>query len=132
MSSNRHFSPEEMAPAFGPYSHAVEVPAGARTLHIAGQVGVERDGTLPPDAAAQTARIFDNIDLILRAAGMGPEDIVKLNFFVVSSDDLPEIRRVRDSRLKEPFPAMSLVLVPKLGRPEWRLEVDGIAARSDI
>lgn len=131
MSTNARFSPDSVVPPFGRYSHAVEVSPRARTLHISGQVGAEQDGTLPPDAASQTALIFDNIDRILNAAGMGPEDLVKLNFFVVSSEDLPEIRRIRDGRLTEPLPAMSLILVPALGRPEWRLEVDGIAARSD-
>ncbi len=41
-------NPAEIAPPVGAYSHAIEVPTGARTLHIAGQVGITPDGTGEP------------------------------------------------------------------------------------
>jgi enamine deaminase RidA (YjgF/YER057c/UK114 family) len=35
----RSYNPDAVAPPFSRYSHAVETPAGARWLHVSGQVG---------------------------------------------------------------------------------------------
>ena len=35
---NRHFNPDDMIAPMAVYSHGVEVPAGARTVYVAGQV----------------------------------------------------------------------------------------------
>ena len=131
MGTNTHYNPDTVVAPFGSYHHAVEIAAGVRSLHFAAQVGADRDGNVAPDAATQTELIFENIERILDAAGMRLYDLVKLNFYIVFADDLPEIRRVRDARLTTILPALSLIIVSALGRPEWRLEVDGVAARSD-
>ena len=39
---NKVYNPTTIAAPVGAYSHAIEVPAGARTLFISGQVGVIR------------------------------------------------------------------------------------------
>ena len=41
---NKQYTPDSIAAPSSPYSHAVEVPAGARTLHISGQIGIKPDG----------------------------------------------------------------------------------------
>lgn len=128
----RHLICDTIAPPFGSYSHAVEIPPGARILTLAGQVGCTAAGHVPDDAGAQTELIFANLAAVLAGAGMGLSDLVKLTFYVASAEDLPAIREARDRILKSPFPALSLVIVAALGRPSWRLEVDGVAARLDI
>ena len=42
---NRHFNPETVHAPAGSYHHGCEVPAGARWLVLAGQVGVKPDGS---------------------------------------------------------------------------------------
>ncbi|MBN8939893.1 MAG: RidA family protein [Rhizobiales bacterium] len=127
----KHLIADDIAPPFGNYSHAVEIPPAARILSIAGQVGVHPDGRVGETAEEQTELIFANIERVLAKAGMTLKDLVKLNFFVVSRTDLPAIRAVRDRVLGTPAPALSLVLVAALGQESWRLEVDGVAARKD-
>src|SRR5215471_5797361 len=51
---NKVHNPPEIAPPLGAYSHAIEAPAGARTLHISGQVGLLPDGRLAPGIEGQT------------------------------------------------------------------------------
>ena len=46
----KHYKPDSVAPPFSRFSHAVEVPAGARWLHISGQIGVKPDGTIAEGA----------------------------------------------------------------------------------
>ena len=51
-------NPPEVFPPYDGYAHAVEVPAGARTLHIGGLNGYESDGrTLPVDFAGRARLI---------------------------------------------------------------------------
>ncbi len=127
----RHINPPDVAGPFGAYSHAVEVPARARTLHVSGQVGADRDGSVPDDAGQQAELVFENLARVLAAAGMAFPDLVRLTYFVRDAADLAAIRAVRDRVLNPPFPASSLVVVQALGRPEWRLEVEALAARMD-
>jgi enamine deaminase RidA (YjgF/YER057c/UK114 family) len=51
------------------YSHAIELPKGARVVHISGQVGVSPEGRLMPDFAAQAEQAFRNLAAVLKEAG---------------------------------------------------------------
>lgn len=123
------FDCKDVAAAFGNYAHGVVIPPGATTIHLAGQVGVRPDGSIPNDAGEQTRIIFENFRIILESQGFAFTDIVKMSYFVVEAADLPAIRAVRDTLIPAPYPAASLVLVKALGRPEWKLEVECIAAK---
>lgn len=69
------------------FSHAGQpIPAASRKGNIVmtgGVYGLDRDqGALPDDLAEQTALMFDNLKLILEAAGSNFDDVVKLTVFV--------------------------------------------------
>lgn len=117
-------------PPFARYSHAIEVPAGARTLFLSGQLGIAADGTVPPDAAGQAELIFQAIARILAEAGMMVADLVRLNAYVVDRADLSAYMAVRDRFVADPPPASTLLLVAGFTRPEFRLEVEAVAARA--
>ena len=63
---------EEAAAHFG-LSHAVIVPANARTIIVGGQIGIRDDGTIPTDLAEEVAEAFDHVERALRAAGLGED-----------------------------------------------------------
>lgn len=117
-------------PPFARYSHAVEVPGGARTLFVSGQLGVAADGTVPADAEGQAELIFQAIGRILAEADMTMADIARLNAYVVDPADLPAYMAVRDRHVATPPPASTLLLVAGFTRPEFRLEVEVVAARA--
>lgn len=117
-------------PPFARYSHAIEVPAGARTLFLSGQLGIAADGAVPPDAAGQAELIFQAIARILAEAGMTVADLVRLNAYVVDRADLSAYMAVRDRFVADPPPASTLLLVAGFTRPEFRLEVEAVAART--
>ncbi|BBK30131.1 enamine deaminase RidA (YjgF/YER057c/UK114 family) [Stella humosa] len=128
---NRAFNPPGVAPPAGNgYSHGIEVPAGARMLFAAGQVGTNPDGTVPPDVGAQTDRVFENIKAILAGAGMGMEDLVKINVLLVSSEHLAAFREARGRHLAGYRPASTLAIVAALASPAFLVEVEVIAAKS--
>lgn len=65
----------------------------------------------------------------LAAAGAGWRDVVKLTFFVVATDELATVRRVRDDFIDRAAPpTSSLVPVAGLFRPELLVEVEAVAA----
>ena len=123
-------NPPTIAPPFSRYSQAIEVPAGARWLHISGQVGVRPDGTLEQGFAAQCERAWNNVLAILAAAGMGPVDVVKANVYLTRGSDLLESRRIRDAKLASVPPASTLAVVAALANPAWLFEIEAIAAKA--
>ena len=130
--SKEIFSPATLPPPTG-YSHVAKVNKGT-LVYIAGQVSSDASGKLVGEGnfEAQVEQVFKNVKLALEAAGAPMADIVKLNTYLVaevSQDDLPKMRAVRDRYLnKEKPPASTLVVVSRLARPGWLIEVEAVAA----
>jgi enamine deaminase RidA (YjgF/YER057c/UK114 family) len=124
--------PDDIAPPAANYAHAVLTPSASRWLYTSGVVPIAPDGTVPAAIAEQAEVVWTNIAAMLRDAGMAPADIVSVTTYVVASDhladDLPTVMRVRDGALGTHRAASTLVSVPALARPEWRMEVAVVAA----
>ncbi len=124
----RPLNPKSIRPPFARYSHGVEVPAGSRLVLCSGQLGVEPDDSVPDNAAGQTERCFRNIAAILGEAGLGLQDIVRVNAYVTAREHLRDYMLVRDRFFAEPPPASTLMVVSGFARPEFLVEVEVIAA----
>jgi len=118
-----------MAPFNNAYSHAVVIPPNARVLHLSGQIGALPDGSVPEDGNEQAENVWRNVVKIVRAAGMDVGDIVKLTAFIVDETVYPAYAAARNRDLAgiEP-PASTAIIVPCLLLPEWKIEVEAIAA----
>ena len=127
---NRPISTDTAPPPFSNYAQAVEVPANARTLHVAGQAGVALDGTLPTDVTTQHEQAWANVFAILAAAGMTKTDIVDVLVIVSDPSGVPIFRQVRDQML-EGHLAGTTLLVCGLASPDWKVEIAVKAARVD-
>jgi enamine deaminase RidA (YjgF/YER057c/UK114 family) len=130
--SKEIFSPATLPPPTG-YSHVAKVNKGT-LVYIAGQVSSDASGALVGEGnfEAQVEQVFKNVKLALEAAGATMADIVKLNSYLVaevSQDDLPKMRAIRERYLnKEKPPASTLVVVSRLARPGWLIEIEAVAA----
>lgn len=132
MTKLRASNPPTVAPPMGPYSHSIQVPANARWLVTAGQIGVRPDGTIPDGFEAQHEQVWLNTMALLADAGMGPEDIVRLNVFSTDPDGLKFVRAHRERFLSpDHTPASTWVVVSALATPELLVEMETIAARVD-
>ena len=120
-------NPDTVAAPLGLYSHAVEVPAGARLVFVSGQVGVARDGTLAEGHAAQADQVYANIVAVLAAKGIAPSAIIKLTTFIVGDDPDDAIRAARRKHLGEHRPASTAIYVQRLVDPRWLVEIDAVA-----
>ncbi len=126
---NRIVTPTTIAPPAARYAHAVLTEGPAQLLHTAGVVGVMPDGTVPDDLAEQAAVVWESIAAILGEAGMAVTDIVSMTTYVVAGEDLGPVMAARDQAMGGHLVASTLVTVPALARPAWRVEVAVIAAR---
>jgi enamine deaminase RidA (YjgF/YER057c/UK114 family) len=115
------------APA-GQYSHVATVATGSELLFIAGQVGVGPDGELRQGFEAQVRAAFENLLALLAAKGLSPANLVRLNYYLTSSDQAVELRRIRRDYLPDPAP-VSTALVTDLLDNGWLFEIDAVAVR---
>jgi 2-iminobutanoate/2-iminopropanoate deaminase len=115
------------APYHGIYAHGVETRAGARILHVSGQVGQTPDGHLPPDFRGQCRQALLNVSSVLEAANMTFTDIVKMCFYLVRREDMSALVEVRKELLDGVRPAITTLFVAGLVSPDWLVEVDVVA-----
>jgi enamine deaminase RidA (YjgF/YER057c/UK114 family) len=125
--SSRHDPFPVKDPYHGIYAHGVETRAGARMLHISGQVGESPEGALATDFAGQCRQALRNLDSVLREAGMSFHDIVKMTFFLVRREDMSALVSVRKEMLDGVRPAVTTLFVAGLVSPAWLVEIEAVA-----
>jgi enamine deaminase RidA (YjgF/YER057c/UK114 family) len=126
----RRLTPDSLHAPFANYAHGVEVPAGFRLVFCSGQLGIGRDGIVPESVEAQARLCFRAIAAILEEAGMGLGDVVRINACVAAAQYLAGYMRVRDEFVGNPPPASTLMIVQGFARPEFKVEIEAVAARA--
>ena len=129
MSALGHLVPKGIRAPFARYSHAVTVPGAARWLLCSGQLGITTDNEIPDSAEAQAVLCFDAIGACLAEGGMSFADIVRINAYVTDRAHMASYMAVRDRYVALPAPASTLMIVSGFTRPEFKVEVEAIAAK---
>jgi enamine deaminase RidA (YjgF/YER057c/UK114 family) len=111
------------------YSPAVRA---GNVLFMSGQAALDpatEQAVKPDDVVGQAEYTYANILAVLRAAGGGPENLVKTVEYVTPQGltRYRETAAVRSRLLKEPYPASTGIICEKLLRPEFQIEVDPMA-----
>jgi enamine deaminase RidA (YjgF/YER057c/UK114 family) len=120
--------PADIAAPAADYAHAVLTEQASRWLHTSGVVPIAADGSTPDALTDQAGVVWANIAAMLRDADMESSDIVSVTTYVVVGEDLAPVMAARDRALAGHRAASTLVTVPALARPEWRMEVAIVAA----
>ena len=121
-------NPPSLHPPFSAYSLGMEVSGVERWLHLSGQVGVKKDGSVPPGAEGQMEECWAKIFAILESAGMDRGNMIKVTGFVTRPENIGLFRQVRDRLLEGHEPASTLVVVAGLANPDWLVEIEATAA----
>ena len=127
----RLFNPEGLSKPTG-YSHVGEV-TGGRIVYIAGQIALDASGNLvgKDDLRAQAQQVFENLKTALAAAGATFNNVIKLNYYCSDSVDPSGVLIVREVRERyldpKNLPVSTFVVVRRLVRPEWLIEVEAVA-----
>lgn len=123
------YNPDSVAPPFSNYAHAVEAPGNARWLYVSGQLGVAKDGSVPADFAGQAEQAFRNVIAILKDAGMGVTDIVRINAYLTDKADIGDYRGIRDRMLNDHATASTMLVISALAAPQFKIEIEVVAAK---
>jgi enamine deaminase RidA (YjgF/YER057c/UK114 family) len=129
----QYVNPKELGAAPKFYSHAVSMSGQGKLIYVSGQVSWGADGQVvgAGDMRAQCEQVFKNLTSVLRAAGAGWGDIIKMNSYMVNlnAENVAAFREMRAGYLKPgQMPASTLVGVTSLVQPELLLEVEVVAA----
>lgn len=126
----RRLNPDEVHPPFANYAHGIEVDPHSRFVFCSGQLGITRGGVVPEGVEDQARLCFRAIAAILGEAGMSLNDVVRLNAYVSAAEHLRGYMKVRDEFVGAPPPASTLMVVQGFARPEFKVEIEAIAARA--
>jgi enamine deaminase RidA (YjgF/YER057c/UK114 family) len=114
------------------FVHGNVVPAGARTLYVAGQASTDDDGNPvhAGDMVAQVTQSLDNVERVLTQAGMKLADVVRLNIFTTDIDAFFAAHPTMVERFDAAGckPASTLLGVTRLAFPEMLVEIEVTAA----
>ena len=115
----------EGAAVVGPYSQAVRA---GELLFLSGQTSLDpATGRLVEGGVgAQTEQCFRNLFAVLRAAGLSPDAVVKVNVFLTDMADFPAMNEVYARQFERPYPARSTVGVAALPLGA-RIEIELVA-----
>jgi len=125
---NTEITPEAIAAPAANYAHAMLVTNPTRTLYTSGVVPISVDGAVPQSLREQIEVVWANIQAILADADMTVKDIVSITTYVIDGEPLSEVMAIRDRVLDGHRAASTLITVPALARPAWRLEIAVVAA----
>ena len=117
-------SPDAPA-AIGPYSQAVRA---GQTLYLSGQIGmIPATGALVSDCVKeQTRQALNNIEAVLRQAGLTPANVVKSTVFITDMADFQAVNGVYSEVFGQEPPARSCVAVKELPKGA-KVEIETIA-----
>ena len=103
----REVSSKEAPIPVGPYSQAVEESG---TVFCSGQIGLNQGTAMLDDGiGGQTRRALDNLSEVLKAAGLGMEDVVKTTVFLADMNLYGQMNEEYSRHFKPPFPARTTV-----------------------
>ncbi len=101
------------AVSVGPYSHAVE---SGELVYFSGQTPVDSmTGKLVTgDITVQTEQCFKNLFNVLKAAGLTPDDVVKVNVYLTDMENFSAMNSVYSKQFSLPYPARTTIGVASL------------------
>jgi enamine deaminase RidA (YjgF/YER057c/UK114 family) len=113
------------------FSQAIEVRGGQRVLYCAGQTSVDAEGNPihPGNMAAQVTAALDNLETVLRQAGMSLGNVVRLNYYTTDIAAFFAAATVLGPRLQSAGiqPAGTLLGVASLFHPDALIEIEATA-----
>ena len=112
--------------AIGPYSQAIR--AGS-LLFVSGQIPLDPQtgAMVEGDVAAQTHRVFANLQAILEAAGASFDQVVRTTVYLADMNDFGTVNEIYGTYFSSPAPARATVQAARLPK-DARVEIDLIAS----
>ncbi|HLX99131.1 MAG TPA: RidA family protein [Roseiarcus sp.] len=119
-----------------PAGYANGVSARGRIIHVAGQIGWNKDSKFETDDfVGQVRQSLRNVVAVLACDGAGPEHIVSMTWYFTSKreylDNLKGVGEAYRETIGRCFPAMTAVEVAALIEDRARVEIQAVAVAPD-
>ncbi|TPK91501.1 RidA family protein [Mesorhizobium sp. B2-4-17] len=114
---------------FEKFGYSAAVRAGD-FIYVAGQIGLNPDGSLPDSDETQFRNAFDRLDLILKEAGSSLDDTVELVSYHVGlqkEGHLAGFVKVKTDYIAAPHPTWTILGIDSLARPGLVIEIKAVA-----
>ena len=109
----------------GPYSQAIMT---GNMLFVSGQIALSNGKMVNGNIKEETGQAMNNIDAILKAAGLDFSHVVKTTIFLKNMGDFPLVNEVYGSFFKASPPARETVEVSRLPK-DANVEISCIAVK---
>ncbi len=99
--------------ALGPYSRAVWA---GNILYLSGQLGIDpaTNKLVEGGAGPETEQLLKGVAAVLGAAGLGMEDVIKANVYLIDINDFAAMNKVYETFFEQPYPARTTIGVAAL------------------
>lgn len=123
--SKQEIKSENAPRAIGPYSQAVR---SGNFLFLSGQIPIDplTGELIAGNVEAQTKQALRNIEGLLKAAGLGPQHVVKATVYLTDLSTFGQMNSVYGGFFSAPYPARSTVEVKGLPKGSM-VEIDVMA-----
>ena len=111
----------------GPYSQAIK---SGNMLFVSGQIAIDRTSgqMILGDIKSETAQVMKNLELILKAAQMEFNHVVKCTIFLKDMNNFPFVNEVYGKSFSGQAPARETVEVSRLPK-DVNVEISCIAVK---
>ncbi|MSP10773.1 MAG: RidA family protein [Pelagibacteraceae bacterium] len=106
------------------------VTEGGKTVWLRGQCPQNLDDGVnieSSDPAEQTHKVMQNIKQLIEEAGGSMSHLVKIVVYITDIKNREAIYRVIGQYVKDVYPVSTGLVVERLARPEWLVEIDATA-----
>lgn len=87
------------------------------TLYVSGMAGEDKDGKIPATFEAEAEKALDNVNNVLKAAGMTSANVVSVQVYITDTALFDRMNKVYTGFFKDPRPARTTVVVKSLVGP---------------
>ena len=116
----------EAPAAIGPYSQGI---AEGALVFVSGQIPLDAVGKLAgPGIVEQTGQCLKNLAAVLKAAGLGMENVVKTTVFMTNLGEFASFNEEYAKHFTAPYPARATVEVRALPKGV-SIEIEAVAVR---
>lgn len=128
-STNPIFATKDGSTIFKKFGYSPAVRAGD-FIYVAGQIGLNPDGSMPADDDGQIVNAFDRLKIVLEEAGASLDDIVELvSYHVGLQKHMASCIEIKSRFIREPYPTWTIIEVAGLARPGLVIEIKAVAYR---
>jgi enamine deaminase RidA (YjgF/YER057c/UK114 family) len=126
-STNPIFATPDGSTIFKKFGYSPAVRAGD-FLYVAGQIGLNPDGSMPANDEGQIVNAFDRLKIVMEEAGASLDDIVELvSYHVGLQNHLGKFVEIKSRYIREPYPTWTILEIAGLARPGLVIEIKAVA-----